>query len=128
MKATFWVAAAIVVAVAALLLWPRGAQATTESVQTAQHRVTMSVDEPKLGANTLDFEVTVLAGRPSTLDALAVELVMPQMGHALPPVTASPTSDGGYRAADTDIPMSGHWQVVVSLSATEKAVLPLFVD
>jgi nitrogen fixation protein FixH len=127
-RATFWVAAAIVVAVAAVLLWPRGPQASTASVATAQHRVTMIADEPKLGANTLDFEITDRTGRPAVVDAPAVELVMPQMGHALPPVTAARTGEGRYRAADTDIPMSGHWEVVVSLSATEKAVLPLFVD
>jgi nitrogen fixation protein FixH len=128
MRATFWVAAVIVVAVAAVLLWPRGPQASTAGVATAQHRVTMTVDEPALGANTLDFEVTDRTGRPAVVDALAVELVMPQMGHALPPVTAARTGEGRYRAPDTDIPMSGHWEVVVSLSATEKAVLPLFVD
>jgi hypothetical protein len=128
LRPAFWVVAAVVVAaVAALLLWPSGPQATT-SVRTAQHRVTLTVDDPKPGPNTLDLEITDTTGDPSVADAVEVELVMPQMGHALPAATAARTGDARYRVAEIEIPMPGYWEVVVSLSATERAVLPLFVD
>lgn len=121
------VAAVVVAAVAAMLLWPAGPEATT-SVQTAQHRVTLTVDDPKPGPNTLDIEVTDATGDPSVADALEVELVMPQMGHALPAATAARAGEARHHVAEIEIPMSGYWEVVVSLSATEQAVLPLFVD
>jgi hypothetical protein len=128
LRPVFWVVAAVVVAaVAALLWWPSGPQATT-SVRTAQHRVTLTVDDPKPGPNTLDLEVTDTTGDPSVADAVEVELVMPQMGHALPAATAPRSGDARYRVAEIEIPMPGYWEVVVSLSATERAVLPLFVD
>jgi len=128
MKATFWAAAAVVVVAVALLLWPGGSHATTSTVHTAEHSVTMTVDNPKLGVNTLDFDVTDRAGRPVTVDAIAVELVMSQMGHALPPVSAARTGQGRYRATNTDIPMSGQWEVAVSVPGADKAVFPLLVD
>lgn len=128
MKAVFWAVAAVAAAAVTLLLWSSGSQPTTSTVHTADHSVTMTVDNPKLGVNTLDFGVTDRAGRPVTVDAIAVELVMSQMGHALPPVTAAPTEPGRYRASNTEIPMSGQWEVAVSVPGAEKAVFPLLVD
>jgi nitrogen fixation protein FixH len=120
-----WVAASVVVAVGVLLLWPRDPGATTVTGRTEQYTVDLTVDHPKQGANTLDFEVTDTAGRPATVDTIAVELVMPQMGHALPPVSATRTEPGRYRASNTDIPMSGVWEVTVSLPGSEDVVLTL---
>jgi hypothetical protein len=122
------VAAAVVVAVAAMLLWPAGPKATTTSVRTAQHRVTLTVDDPMPGPNTLDLEVAATTGGVPVADALEVELVMPQMGHALPAATAARVGEARHRVAEIEIPMSGYWEVVVSLSATDQAVLPLIVD
>jgi nitrogen fixation protein FixH len=128
MKAMFWVAAGVVVVTVALLLWAGGSRATTLTVHTAQHRVSMTVDNSESGVNTLDFEVTDPGGRPVDVDTLTVELVMSQMGHALPPVMTVRTGSGRYRASNADIPMSGQWEVAVSVPGAGKVVFPLLVD
>lgn len=127
MTNTRWVAVVVgvVIAVGALVLWPRAPEATTVTGRTEQYTVDLTVDQPKQGANTLDFQVTDTAGQPATVDTITVELVMPQMGHALPPVSATRTEPGRYRAPNTDIPMPGVWEVTVSLPGTEDVVLTL---
>ncbi|MGI5145739.1 FixH family protein [Plantactinospora sp. CA-294935] len=118
----------VAVAVAALLCWPSGTEPEISTVRTAGYEVSLMVQSPKRGANTLDFEITDLSDRPVTVDEVGVELAMPQMGHALPPVAATRTRQGRYRAPNVDIPMSGQWDVTVILPGTEKVVLPLLVN
>jgi nitrogen fixation protein FixH len=90
----------------------------------------LSADNPKLGTNSLAVEVTDAAGKPASLDAVTVEPVMPQMGHAFAPVTAVADGPGRYRAAETSLPMSGQWEIAVTLrgpGGTSQAVFPLLV-
>jgi hypothetical protein len=98
------------------------------TARTQQYNVKLAVDNPRLGANTLDFVITDQAGQPTTMDSVTVGLVMSQMGHTLPPVVAVRTEPGRYRAAGMQIPMAGQWQVTVALQGTEQAVFPLLVN
>ena len=118
-------ATAVVVAV---LLWPSSQGPATSTVHLGRTAVTLTVHDPKQGANTVEIAVTDETGRPvtgNTVDTVTVELVMPQMGHALPLVTATPTGPGHYHAPNTDIPMPGVWEVTVSLPDVGDAVFSL---
>ena len=127
-KYSLLAAAVIAIAMTTLLLWPRDPAKPVFTAHTAQHKVNLTVDNLEKGPNTFDVEVTDGAGKPLAANTITVELAMPQMGHALPPVTAARTGPGHYRAQDTDIPMSGQWEVTVSLPGTEKAVFSLLVN
>jgi len=128
------VAAAALVAVIALLALvfraTAGSGATTATASTPRYTVRLSVDDPRTGPNSLELEVTDAAGHPATPEQVTVEPVMPQMGHALAPVTALPEAPSHYRAVTTDLPMAGPWQITVSLhdaSGVDHVVLPLLV-
>ncbi|MFC4589978.1 FixH family protein [Sphaerisporangium corydalis] len=127
MKAVLWAAGTILLAGAALLLWPIGPGPMVTTLRTARHQVTMTVDDPKRGANTFGLEIVDRTGEPATMTPVTIELVMPAMGHALPPVTAIGTGPGRYRVPDTDIPMAGQWEMTVSLAGTEKALFSLLL-
>jgi nitrogen fixation protein FixH len=130
MRPIFGAVAVVVVGLLAWLLWPSGSEATVLTADTAQHSVQLSVDDPKQGANSIGLRITDRGGNPATVDSVTVEPVMPQMGHALTPVTAGAEAPGTYRAADTVLPMPGEWEITVSLHAgdgTEQVVFPLLV-
>jgi hypothetical protein len=124
-------ALAVVVALVALVFRSTaGDGATTTSASGARYTVRLSVDDPRTGPNSLGIEVTDKAGAPVVPDEVVVEPVMPQMGHALAPVTALPEAPGRYRAPTADLPMAGPWQITVSLhdaSGIDHVVLPLLV-
>src|SRR6185295_7090492 len=110
--------------------WPQSGQATVLTADTAQHRVQLSVTDPKQGANSFALRITDRGGHPATVDDVTVEPVMPQMGHALTPVEAGPGAPGTYTAANTVLTMPGQWEITVSLRAaggTEQVVFPLLV-
>ena len=111
-------ALAVVVALVALVFRATSAdETTTATASTPRYTVRLSVADPRTGPNSLGIEVTV-------------EPVMPQMGHALAPVTAVPEAPGRFRAATTDLPMAGPWQITVSLrdaSGVDHVVFPLLV-
>ncbi|GAA1670896.1 hypothetical protein GCM10009733_080280 [Nonomuraea maheshkhaliensis] len=125
-------AGAAVLALAAFLLVLRpwqGEGTTTLTASTATYAVRLSVDRPRSGANTFDIEVEGRNGG-TTPDQVSLEPVMPQMGHAYPPVTASPLGAGRFRAAGAVLPMPGMWRITVTVSGTngtEQAVFPLVV-
>ncbi|MEV4314513.1 FixH family protein [Actinocrispum sp. NPDC049592] len=130
MKLAFGAAAAVVLGLLAWLLWPSGDQETVLTADTAKHNIRLSVDDPKQGNNSLDLRITDKSGQPATVDSVTVEPVMPQMGHALSPVVAGAGEPGSYRAANTELPMPGQWEITVSLHAaggTEQVVFPLLV-
>lgn len=123
--------AVLTLGVLAWLVWPSASSGPTVlKSATGLHTVQLSVDAPKLGTNSFGVEVTDQSGNPARLDSVTVEPVMPQMGHALSPVTAGPEGPGRYRAAETVLPMSGQWEITISLhgpGGTEQAVFPLLV-
>lgn len=130
MRLPLGVAAAVVAGLLTWLLWPSGSAATVLTADTAQHSVRLSVDDPRQGANSFGLRITDHGGRPATVDSVTVEPVMPQMGHALSPVTAGVGAPGDYRTADTVLPMPGQWEITVSLhgaDSAEQVVFPLLV-
>ncbi|WP_326627024.1 FixH family protein [Nonomuraea fuscirosea] len=105
-----------------------GLTACGSSGPTATYAVHLSVDRPRTGANTFDIEVEGRKG--GTLTEVGLEPVMPQMGHAYPPVTATPLGAGRFRAAGTVLTMPGMWRITVTVrgaNGAEQAVFPLVV-
>ena len=126
MKTLLTVLGAVVVAAAALLLWPRSGETNPLVADSQHYSFKVSAQPLKQGTNSLDIEVTDRAGTPATGD-VTVEPAMPQMGHALSPVTAVRTQPGRFRVDGVDLPMSGQWEVTVSLG-TERVVVPLLLN
>ncbi|CAM3555376.1 FixH family protein [Kibdelosporangium persicum] len=114
-----------IVAVAALLLWPRSGDTHQLVADSQRYSFKVSAQPLKQGVNSLDIEITDRAGNPATGD-VTIEPAMPQMGHALSPVTASPHQPGRYRVDSVDLPMAGQWEVTVSLG-TDRVVVPLLL-
>ncbi|MBM7773638.1 hypothetical protein JOD54_003842 [Actinokineospora baliensis] len=97
---------------------------------TGSYSVRLTVADPAVGANTVDLEVTDLAGAAITADEVTVEPVMVDMGHALAPTTATAGRPGHYRAERTDLPMAGPWELTVTIRhgrTTERAVFSLVI-
>lgn len=130
--ATIAVIAAVLVGLAGWLLWPSGsAGPTVLSSGAGPYNVRLSVDDPRLGTNSVTVDVSDSAGHPATLDAVAVEPVMPLMGHAIAPVAATAAGAGHYQASGIVLPMSGQWEFTVSLrgpAGGAQAVFPLLVN
>lgn len=126
MKIVLTVLGAVVVAVAALLLWPRSGETHQLLADSRHYSFKVSAQPSKQGTNSLDIEVTDRAGAPATGD-VTVEPAMPQMGHALSPVTAVLTQPGRFRVDGVDLPMAGQWEITVSLG-TERVVVPLLLN
>jgi hypothetical protein len=120
------VVALVAAAGAAWLLWGGGsAKPTTQQAVSGPYTVRFSTDEPRIGGNT--FAVAVTGPAP---EAVTVAPVMAQMGHALAPVPAGPDGPGHFRAPDVGIPMSGQWEITVSLrgpGGPAQVVFPLLV-
>ncbi|MEU6408335.1 FixH family protein [Microbispora sp. NPDC046933] len=124
-KTRFVLLAAFVTLLAGGLLvirpWLAGAGRTTMTASTATYTVRLFTDGPREGANTFDFEITARDGTPAHLDEVTLQPVMPQMGHAYPPVTAARTAPGRYRAKDTMLAMTGYWRINVTLRRANDA-------
>lgn len=116
----------VVVAGAAWLFWPAGAaKATTQQAVSGPYTVQFSADAPRIGGNT--FALAVTGPAP---DSVLVEPVMAQMGHAFTPVLAVAESAGHFRVTDLALPMSGQWEISVSLhgpGGPAQVVFPLLV-
>ncbi|MEA5362968.1 FixH family protein [Amycolatopsis sp., V23-08] len=106
-----------VVAVLVAVLWPSPAGPAVLHAASARYAVTATVRNPKPGSTSVDIDVTDPAGRPVSGAAVRVQPVMPQMGHAGPPVAAVPTGGGGYRADGVPLMMAGSWQLLLSVGA-----------
>ncbi len=118
--------AGVIALVAALLvLWPRGSEARPQVAESDQFRFVLTPTSTKSGSNTLDLRVTDRSGN-AALGDVTVEPAMPQMGHALAPITAAPFEPGHYRVGDVGLFMAGQWEITVSLS-TERVVIPLLL-
>lgn len=120
------VVALLVAAGAAWLLWGGGdAKPSTQQAVSGPYTVQFSADEPRIGGNT--FAVAVTGPAP---DSVLVEPVMAQMGHAFAPVLAVAESSDRFRAANVALPMSGQWEITVSLrgpGGPAQVVFPLLV-
>jgi hypothetical protein len=124
--------AVIVVGVLAWLLWPSSDNGPTVlRAGDGTVAVQLTMDAPKTGAHSLTLNVTDPHGAPLSFGTATVEAVMPQMGHALTAVTAAPAGPGVFRADGLTLPMSGQWELTVTLSGGAKrdqVVFPLLVS
>ena len=120
------VLAGVIAIVAALVvLWPRGVEAQPHLAESGGLRFELTPTSTRTGSNTFDLRVTDLSGNAADGD-VTVEPAMPQMGHALAPITAAPQAPGQYRVAGVDLLMAGQWEITVSLRS-ERVVIPLLL-
>lgn len=116
-----------VVAVLGVLVvfWPRSIEARPHLAESAGLRFELTPASTRSGINTFDLRITDRSGRPARGD-VTVEPAMPQMGHAIAPITTGPFAPGHYRVGDVGLLMAGQWEITVSLS-TERVVIPLLL-
>ncbi|NKE63515.1 hypothetical protein FXN61_45075 [Lentzea sp. PSKA42] len=79
----------------------------------------------KSGGNSFDLRITDRFGNPAQGSEVVVEPAMPQMGHALAPITAAALEPGHYQVG-ADLFMAGQWEITVSFD-TERVVIPLLL-
>jgi hypothetical protein len=120
-------ALAVVIAVlgALVVLWPRTVEAQPHLAESEQLRFVLTPASTKSGGNSFDLRITDRAGNPA-VGEVTIEPAMPQMGHAIAPVTAGPLAPGHYEVGRVDLPMAGQWEITVSLSA-QRVVIPLLL-
>ncbi|MGW6932706.1 FixH family protein [Lentzea sp. NPDC054927] len=121
------VLAGVVALVGALVVvWPRSVEAQPHLAESARLRFVLTPASTKSGSNSFDLRVTDRSGNPAQGE-VTVEPAMPQMGHALAPITAGPSAPGHYSVGNVDLLMAGQWEITVSLMA-ERVVIPLLLN
>ncbi|MFB6720893.1 FixH family protein [Kribbella sp. NPDC056345] len=108
------ITAVVICAGAAFLLWPTD-EATTLTGRSDQHTVQLKLKE--LTTGPVEFDLTVVEGSTTQLDAITLEPGMPGMGHATAPLTAQRGADGHYRGRGELFAMPGTWELTVRLGA-----------
>lgn len=114
------VTVAVVVAVVAVLvavLRPSPPRPAVLHAASTHYAVTATVRNPRPGTTSVDVDLTDPAGRPAGGATVRIQPVMPQMGHAGPPITAVPSGGGGYRADSVPLMMAGSWELLLSAGA-----------
>lgn len=112
---------------AVVVFWPRGVEAQPHLAESGQLRFVLTPASTKSGVNSFDLRITDRSGNPAPgSDVVVVEPAMPQMGHAIAPITAGPVEPGRYEVRDVGLLMAGQWEITVSLSA-ERVVIPLLL-
>ena len=116
--------AAALVAVTALvaLLWPSPPQPVELTGVTASYTVHLDFGHPVAGTSSVQVSVDRRDHGPVTLDQVALESVMPRMGHAMPELVARPTGGGRFTATGQLFLMSGVWLVSARLSTPDEPV------
>ncbi|MFD5826403.1 FixH family protein [Lentzea sp. NPDC060358] len=118
-------AVAVALVAALVVLWPRGVEVRPQVAESGRFRFELTPGSTKSGTTTLDLVVTDRSGNAASGE-VTVEPAMPQMGHALAPITAAPVEPGHYRVGGVGLTMAGQWEITVSLSA-ERVVIPLLL-
>ncbi len=120
------VLAGVVVLLGAVIVWwPRTVEAQPHLAETGQLRFVLTPASTRSGTNSFDLRVTDRSGAPAQGE-VTVEPAMPQMGHAVAPITAAPQEPGHYRVGAVELFMPGQWEITVSLNA-ERVVIPLLL-
>ncbi|MFI6096400.1 FixH family protein [Lentzea sp. NPDC051213] len=114
----------VAVLAALVVLWPRGVEAQPHLAESDQYRFVLTPASTKSGSNSFDLRITDRTGNAAHGE-VTIEPAMPQMGHALAPITAAPVEPGHYRAG-IDLLMAGQWEITVSHS-NERVVIPLLL-
>ncbi|QYN38140.1 hypothetical protein K1T35_13415 [Pseudonocardia sp. DSM 110487] len=119
------ISALAAVAALALLFWPRPLEPADVAGQAGAHQVRMVIESPSVGARDVTVDVTGDVGR------LVIAPTMAEMGHASPPVTATPGAPPGrFTASGVEFFMTGRWDVTVTVhgpDGTEDVVLPVLI-
>ncbi|TWF79618.1 hypothetical protein FHX44_115552 [Pseudonocardia hierapolitana] len=113
-----------VVAALALLFWPRPSVPVDVAGQAGPHQVRLLIETPAVGLQDLTVDV------PGDVERLVVAPTMVEMGHASPPVTATPEAAGRFRAPGVEFFMPGRWDVTVTVhgsGGTDEVVLPVLI-
>ncbi|MGI5499922.1 FixH family protein [Lentzea sp. CA-135723] len=119
------VAGVLAVVAAVVVLWPRTVEAQPHLAESSDLRFELTPDSTRSGSNAFDLRITDRSGNAADGD-VTVEPAMPQMGHALAPITAAAQAPGRYRVAGVDLTMPGQWEITVSLRG-ERVVIPLLL-
>ncbi|ALR11329.1 hypothetical protein BST43_07405 [Mycobacteroides saopaulense] len=126
--------AMIVAAVLALtwIAWPSTPEAVTLHSGTEHYVVTVTVDSPRVGMTALEIAVTNREnqGLPES-ESVTVELVMPLMGHAMPPLRE--VVSGRTKFDQVMLSMAGPWEIAVTVTPPsgdpdERTTMPLWVS
>ena len=123
-KYLLWALGGIVVVVSAVVLWT-GGEPQPYLAESTQLSFRLTPASTRTGLNSFDLRITDRAGNPAQGD-VTVEPAMPQMGHAISPVTAPPREPGHYLVENVDLAMAGQWEITVSIE-TERVVFPLLL-
>lgn len=111
---------------ALFVVWPRSTEAQPQLAESSELRFVLTPASTKSGSNTFDLRITDRSGNAAPDSEVVVEPAMPQMGHALAPITAAPLEPGHYRVGDVDLFMAGQWEITVS-HGTQRVVIPLLL-
>jgi hypothetical protein len=122
----------VIVAGLIWLLWPSTpAGAKTFDAAGARHTVRLTVNPARAAIpGSWLIQVNGPDGRPTHADAVRVEPVMPQMGHALAPLTATESGTGRFPLDGVVLPMSGQWLITVTIDpagAADPVVIPTLI-
>ncbi|WP_188316815.1 FixH family protein [Solihabitans fulvus] len=110
------VLAVVVAAVGGFLLWYQPDPLEVSLTGTsANYTVQLRFDHPTVGTNTVDIAVDRRDHGPVEVDRVALEAVMPRMGHAMPQLSAEPRGQGRFQARGELFLMAGVWTVSVRL-------------
>ncbi|MFB4286170.1 hypothetical protein ACBI99_00925 [Nonomuraea sp. ATR24] len=105
--------AALLAAAAALFVAGRalGAEPLTLTIAGSRYTATVVIDPPRTGAVVVETRVT-----SGDADGLALSAVMPDMGHAMPELSAAEREPGRFVAEGELFTMSGVWDVSIRLT------------
>ncbi|WJR35397.1 hypothetical protein P3F83_08555 [Mycobacteroides immunogenum] len=129
--------AGLVLIVAAVLTltwiaWPSPPRAVTLYSGTEHYTVTVTVDDPRVGTSALELAIAEREDHelPGS-ESVTVELVMPLMGHAMPPLRE--VVSGRTKFDQVMLSMAGPWEIVVTITPQsgdpdERATMPLWVS
>jgi hypothetical protein len=118
------ISALAVVAALAVLFWPRPAVPVDVAGQAGPHQIRLLIEAPAVGLHDVTVEVT------GAVERLVVAPTMVEMGHASPPVTATPAAPGRFVAPGVEFFMPGRWDVAVTVhgpGGTDEVVLPVLI-
>ena len=131
--------AAALLAIAAAILgwwaWPRPTSATVLHTGTAHFAIAVTADYPRLGACDVEIVLTAResSGAQTPIDAVQIQAIMPLMGYATQPVTASPITEGNsrFRAGGLPLMVTGPWELLVAINfpgGADYVTLPFWVS
>jgi hypothetical protein len=131
--------AAALVAIAAAILgwwaWPRPTSATVLHTGTAHFVIAVTANYPRLGACDVEIALTAResGGARPPIHAVQIQAVMPLMGYATQPVTASPITEGNsrFRAGGLPLMVTGPWELLVAINfpgGADYVTLPFWVS